>query len=116
MRSTYTKTSRFGIDRVENAVLVYESALYAEQVPTIAISLIQSNPAFFPFEIEAMTGVRFAQLAHHDPPAVTERRRRISIGYRDSGARNSVSAFEDERTDGQAFRPYGRAGRARHGP
>ena len=64
MRSTYTKTSRFGIDRVENAVLVYESALYAEQVPTIAISLIQSNPAFFPFEIEAMTGVRFAQLSN----------------------------------------------------
>lgn len=61
-KGCYTKTSRFGIDRVENAVLVYESALYAEQVPTIAISLIQSNPAFFPFEIEAMTGVRLAQL------------------------------------------------------
>jgi len=25
--------------------------------------LIQSSPAFFPFEIEAMTGVRFAQLS-----------------------------------------------------
>jgi len=62
-KGCYARTPRFKIDRVENAALVYESALYAEQVPKIAISLIQSSPAFFPFEIEAMTGVRFAQLS-----------------------------------------------------
>jgi len=61
-KGCYAKTPRIRIDQVDSAALAYESVLHAEQVPKIAISLIQSNPAFFPFEIKAMTGVQFAQL------------------------------------------------------
>lgn len=61
-KGCYAKTPRIRIVQVDSAALAYESVLHAEQVPKIAISLIQSNPAFFPFEIKAMTGVQFAQL------------------------------------------------------
>lgn len=62
-KGCYAKAPRIRIDQLDDAALIYESALHAEQVPKLAISLIQSNPAFFPFEIKAMTGVRFAQLS-----------------------------------------------------
>lgn len=62
-KGCYARMPRIRIDQVDTAALVYESVLHAEQVPKIAISLIQSNPALFPFEIQAMTGVRFSHLS-----------------------------------------------------
>jgi hypothetical protein len=62
-KGCYAKSPKIQIDQVDRAALVYESVLLAEQVPKIAISLVQSNPALFPFAIQPMTGVRFSQLS-----------------------------------------------------
>ena len=62
-KGCYAKSPKIQIDQVDRAALVYESVLLAEQVPKIAISLVQSNPALFPFAIQSMTGVRFSQLS-----------------------------------------------------
>jgi hypothetical protein len=62
-KGCYARSPKIQIDQVDRAALVYESVLLAEQVPKIAISLVQSNPALFPFAIQPMTGVRLAQLS-----------------------------------------------------
>jgi hypothetical protein len=62
-KGCYAKSLKIQIDQVDRAALVYESVLLAEQVPKIAISLVQSNPALFPFIIQSMTGVRLSQLS-----------------------------------------------------
>jgi hypothetical protein len=62
-KGCYAKSPKIQIDQVDRAALVYESVLLAEQIPKIAISLVQSNPALFPFAIQSMTGVRFSQLS-----------------------------------------------------
>lgn len=62
-KGCYAKSPKLPIDQVDSAALVYESVLLAEQVPKIAISVVQSNPALFPFAIQPMTGVRFSQLS-----------------------------------------------------
>lgn len=63
-KGCYAKSSKIQIDQVDRAALIYESVLLAEQVPKIAISLVQSNPALFPFVIQSMTGVRLSQLSN----------------------------------------------------
>ena len=63
-KGCYSKTPTSRIDRPDVAALVYESALHAEQVPKLAISLVQANPAFFPFEIKSLSGSRIAQLTN----------------------------------------------------
>lgn len=62
-KGCYAKSPKVPIDQVDRTALVYESVLLAEQIPKIAISLVQSNPALFPFAIQSMTGVRFSQLS-----------------------------------------------------
>jgi len=62
-KGCYAKSLKIQIDQVDRVALVYESVLLAEQVPKIAISLVQSNPALFPFAIQPMTGARFSQLS-----------------------------------------------------
>lgn len=62
-KGCYAKSPKIQLDQVDRTALVYESVLLAEQVPKIAISLVQSNPALFPFAIQSMTGVRFSQLS-----------------------------------------------------
>ena len=62
-KGCYAKSPKIQIDQVDRAALVYESVLLAEHVPKIAISLVQSNPALFPFAIQPMNGVRFSQLS-----------------------------------------------------
>jgi HAMP domain-containing protein len=62
-KGCYAKSPKIQIDQADRAALVYESVLLAEQIPKIAISLVQSNPALFPFAIQSMTGVRFSQLS-----------------------------------------------------
>ena len=63
-KGCYSKTPPNRIERSDVGALVYESALYAEQSPTLAISLIQNNPSFFPFEIKSLSGSQIAQLTN----------------------------------------------------
>lgn len=63
-KGCYAKSPKIQINQAACASLVYESVLLAEQVPKIAISVLQSNPALFPFSIQGISGLQFSQLSN----------------------------------------------------
>jgi hypothetical protein len=63
-KGCYAKSRKIPIERFDKGALVYESVLLAEHVPKLAISLVQSSPALFPFAIEVMSATKFSQLSN----------------------------------------------------
>ena len=61
-KGCYAKRSALQVDEPDISVLIDESALHAEQEPKIVFSLIQANPAFFPFEVKSLSSARITQL------------------------------------------------------
>lgn len=61
-KGCYAKSSAFQVEEPDISTLIYESALYAEHVPKIAISLILNNAAFFPFAITSLSGTQITQI------------------------------------------------------
>lgn len=56
IKGCYEQNKLTGINDPNLAILLYESALYANKEGKLALGLLKNNPAFFPFQLPVLTG------------------------------------------------------------
>jgi hypothetical protein len=56
VKGCYEQSKPMGITEPNLAILLYEGALYADKEGKATLGLLKNNPAFFPFQLPALTG------------------------------------------------------------